>query len=765
MRTFLSLTIGAALLLASAAHAQQRPVLTPAPEVVPAPQPAGGEAGAATPKAPVNGSIDFGFRGTSTTGDEARYERYRDLRDGTWTQFLYGKATESYLFDVRAQDIGYRDQRYDADYRGGKGWFNGGFTSIPLNYSDIASTPWVEQSPGVFTLDPAARQQVQAGQVVGIPQNPAQLTTPSIYRGLASPFSLRQLRQTAAFIGAYSPSRDLTVDGGFSSAKKDGHQPWGASFAFNVANELPLPIDNRTNDANAGLEWTRQRGMLRVGWNGSWFDNSITQLVWDNAFRATSANPYDPNGYSNGNGSSIGRMSVPPSNMLNSVNAVAMYKVRPRTTVNGTVAVTRMSQNDPLIPWTINPVLNTPAVFAQFPNLAGLPRATAEARVDGVNAIVNLTTRPNAKVGFTARYRYNDHANKTPPFNGTQYVRLDAAPFATGGFTEPFDIRENLADLNATFSVLPYTSLRLGYGFDSFDRTGRSFSNMTDHTVRASIDTVGNERVTVRALYEYTRRIGAGFSQDALEDGGSQPGLRFYDEADRHRNRGTLLFIVTPRATMDVTFSLAAGRDSYGGPGHEFGLLDANTQAYNAGINFYPTDAISFGANYGRDHYATNQKSRNANPPPDPQFNDPARDWTLNNTENVNNFDLYLDLPRTIRKTNVRLTYDFSDTGNGFLFGGPRIASLAAAGQFVPLPDVTNAWHRLAADVQYFFVPRVGVGVDYWYERLNVSDFNTINLPGEPGTPRIDYLGEIATGYGSRPYRGNTAFVRLLYLF
>ena len=31
----------------------------------------------------------------------------------------------------------------------------------------------------------------------------------------------------------------------------------------------------------------------------------------------------------------------------------------------------------------------------------------------------------------------------------------------------------------------------------------------------------------------------------------------------------------------------------------------------------------------------------------------------------------------------------------------------------------------------------------------------------------VDYvdLGEISTGYGNRPYSGNTAFVRLLYLF
>ena len=182
-------------------------------------------------------------------------------------------------------------------------------------------------------------------------------------------------------------------------------------------------------------------------------------------------------------------------------------------------------------------------------------------------------------------------------------------------------------------------------------------------------------------------------------------------------------------------------------------------------MDVYPTDSINFGANYGRDHYNSNQKSRNANPPPDPTFNDPSRDWTLNNTENVNNFDLFLELPKLTQKANVRLSYDYSDSDNGFLFGGPRIVSLTAAGQFSPLPNVTNKWQRLAADAQYFFTKKVGVGLSYWFEKLDVTDFNTIDIPGQPGIPRIDYLGEISTGYGNRPYRGNTVFVRLIYFF
>ena len=46
-----------------------------------------------------------------------------------------------------------------------------------------------------------------------------------------------------------------------------------------------------------------------------------------------------------------------------------------------------------------------------------------------------------------------------------------------------------------------------------------------------------------------------------------------------------------------------------------------------------------------------------------------------------------------------------------------------------------------------------------------MTDYATIDLPGQPGVPRIDYLGEIGTGYGNRLYKGSTAFLRLLYAF
>jgi len=56
-------------------------------------------------------SIDFGFRLSSTEGDKARYERYRDLRDGAFSKLSFGKDTDKYTLSAKVDNIGYDDQR------------------------------------------------------------------------------------------------------------------------------------------------------------------------------------------------------------------------------------------------------------------------------------------------------------------------------------------------------------------------------------------------------------------------------------------------------------------------------------------------------------------------------------------------------------------------------------------------------------------------------------------------------------------------------
>jgi len=90
----------------------------------------------------LSGSFDFGFRASSVDGDKARWERYRDMRDGVTTNADFGKDKENYLLRFRAANIGYHDQQYTADYnKYGKLKVTAMWNSIPLNYSYDSKTP------------------------------------------------------------------------------------------------------------------------------------------------------------------------------------------------------------------------------------------------------------------------------------------------------------------------------------------------------------------------------------------------------------------------------------------------------------------------------------------------------------------------------------------------------------------------------------------------------------------------------------------------
>ena len=99
----------------------------------------------------------------------------------------------------------------------------------------------------------------------------------------------------------------------------------------------------------------------------------------------------------------------------------------------------------------------------------------------GVNALVNLNSRPFRNTGFTVRYRYNDRDNQTPPFDATEYVRFDAVPEEIeDGLSQQYDTTRKTLDANASYSLTGWGALRVGYGHDAWERHGRGFSNVGD---------------------------------------------------------------------------------------------------------------------------------------------------------------------------------------------------------------------------------------------------------------------------------------------
>jgi MtrB/PioB family decaheme-associated outer membrane protein len=684
------------------------------------------------------GTVDFGGRFRSVTGDEARYQRYRDLTPGpTASNAIYGRRTEDWTFEARAWNIGYRDQKYTVDYnRVGRLSASFLWDQIPLFISRDTRTLYSETSAGTFRIDDPIQQAIQAAS-----------NTLRDFEDQATQFDLRTLRKVSQFDLVFLANRETSLNVKVRSADRDGQIPFGGTFGFNNAVELPVPIETRTTDVQSTLEWSHAKGLLRVGWDGSTFDNSVQTVVWDNPLR------YGPDISGT---PSQGRQALWPNNSLYYVHGTGAYSLPGRGRVTGYVAFGQGRSNEDLLPFTINTAL-APVT---------LSRTTAEAETQNTVAQATLSMRPVPRFSLSAKYRFSDIDVQTPVFRrDTGSVAYDSTRSATATPSEYHSVRRNSVDVDGAFEVLPFTSLKVGYSLLGSDYTHRIFESTDENVFRVSLDTTGNQYVTVRGLYEDRSRDGDGFNPDALAEVGELATLRHFDVADRDRRRFTLIASVTPGGMFGVNVSAGVGRDEY--PNSPNGLRNYDSNQYSVGFDVAPDDdRQSISGAYGWERFNSLQVSRAANNA-DEQAN-PLRDWSADYDGDVN----YVDLTYTnrfIERTAIRVTLDWTRSKDTYLYGLAPGSPLAVPEQ---LPPVKNELVRGEVDVAYELTRHIRVGAGYWYDDYYVEDFalgpdtlSGIALPPPNPTNPLAPTNALLLGYQYRPYTAHTGFVRLTYVW
>lgn len=735
MRTRMMILIGA-LLVASAPSAQ-------AQDAKPAqaqPQPA------VSTVTPQFGTIDFGYRGTSFTGDEARYNRYRDLRDGLYVnRFRFAKESGTTAFRAEANNVGYRDQRYYADLqRIGKVNATFEFNSNPL-YQARARSYFAGAGSNTLTINDAAQTAIQTSP----------LNAESALATYGNNYNIESRRDVANVNMTYTAARDVDVKVQVRNTKRTGSNLQDFGFGSSPGNvmvlDMPVPVNDRTTDLRTRLEWANPRGLLAVGYDASRYDQHNPAFTFDNPQRVADSATAGP---------AFGRAALMPSNSVNTFNVIGSYKLPSHSKATAAISYGKMDQNEPLLPNTTNTALA---------GVAALPRASAEAKVDVLSTVFGLNSRPTRDLWLNARFRYYDFNNRTESFTNT----VVPGDFAIGVLetSEPTAVARKTFDADASYSALKLLDVGAGFTYEGSSNhvanetvQGRIYSSTTENTVRVLASSTGSQYVMARIKYEHSNRTGNEFDADMLRELGEQPGIRHYDIAPRDRNRVTGTFTVTPTSIVDVNASLSYGRDKY--PETAYGLQDNKNNGYTVGFDIVPNAIVNVGLNVGQEKYDTYQASRTSNPLPDPTFSDARRDWNNTINDKVNTFSANLSLVKAIKRTDIRFGYDISDGNTNYTYGLVANTTLTAPVQYATQPK--NRLDVGKVDVQYFIRANFALGAAYWYENWKVQDFaldpaiiDTLVVRN----PANNALTGFYTGYANEPYKANTFFLRMRYLW
>ena len=721
----LSLVTGLCLVGAAATHAQTPP---PKPTPTTAPQAQAPTTPAADPDAdrslfePTWREFYIGGRFNSIDGDPARFQRYQDMRDGVlFTGARYGvdHPDGDWSFRALADNVGWRDQRYFAHYeRPGRFTVTGLWDQIPQFYSVDTKTPYV-RSGDALVLDDATQLRIQQGA-------PEKL---NLYVPIAPQFDLRERRDIGDVKFKATPNTNLDVTASFNTQRHRGELPYGASFGFSNDVEVALPYDSRANDFTLGTEWTNGRNLLRVGYQGTWFDNLDPVLTWDSPLRLDDAS----------GSPGRGRLTLWPSNTAQTFSAAASTVLPRRTRITGFLSYGKWNNDEPLQPFTINSALTQIA----------LPRPTTEGEAGIFSMNLSLTSRPTADWRFSAKLRDYDYNNKTTDTPISQFVSYDANlnTSHTGG-PRKFAHSRLTFDGDATWTGLPQVALNVGYSHNNTGHDFRIFESTGEHVFRVSADAVGASWLTFRTQYEYGDRSGSNLNEALLEEVGEQPEMRHYDVADRTRNRFTALADLVPNDQWAFSISGGIGSDEF----HDsyFGLQDSDFKTFAVGVDYRQPNGAGGGITYNYERYEGLQRSRNASDAV--QFDDPTRDWTADSSEKVHYFSIFVTPPKIGRNTEARLSYDYSYAVGSYFYALAPGSQLVAPNQ---LPDVFNKLQQLRFDVRHRVSSRIAANVTYLYEPFRVYDFafdqSVVNGIVQPSS--------LVMGYVYRPYTAHAVTV------
>jgi len=750
-----------------------------------------------------HGYADFGVR--FATGDvygrpdlpfdpalkNSKFNEYRDVRDGFYlrranVRFYDVLGSHNYV-SFQSSNTVYRDQSYLGSFgQYGKFKIQFRYDEIPHTYSDTTRTLYTQTSQGVFVFPALIRQALQAPVPVGDSLQNIINTQLVPQLGFVTPAIIRR-GGTATF--GYNLTSHWNLNAMYFRESQRGNRPIGtimnsspsASATSGFGEELPEPIRYYNNLVRIGFDYGKNSWVFDMAYIGSFFQNDIHQMTWDNPFRFSDETASTP---------LTGRMALYPDNQANYISFAGATDLTKYLRLTASISPGWLRQDAAFLPYSTNTAINTCGDGTQAcTSLAALPESSLHGDVQTLAMNYTLVTRAWKNLEFKANYRQYDYNNNTPVLTFTPAQGDVGAPSADEN--TPFGFNRKTLELSGVWDFAKKSSVKAGYEAEWMDRDHRDAAHSLENSFFTSVDWMPNRDLLFRVSYRHSDRKPDVYQDDQSVDGAGNDVLctdtttfftadqrchRRFDEAARLRNRGDVLVQYSPTDKVSVSGFFGTVQDNYnrrGGtnspvplnfisgttnPYYLYGALKDLSYNWGFDADYAVSQEVTFFAEYSHERYHKRMITRYRQPVSPPTTiltctngcDTANNDWESTAQEPVDIYTVGGDftLGKKIALSTYyslsagRATVDSRPLGDPTITApGPNLFALNGTNAATPYPMTVNRTHEVALVLKYKLTNSLTPRLEYRYQQWDNRDYQTSVM-----TPYMGCVSPIPNG-------------------
>jgi MtrB/PioB family decaheme-associated outer membrane protein len=465
----------------------------------------------------------------------------------------------------------------------------------------------------------------------------------------------------------------------FRHEDKLGTLGTAGSFVFG-SSQLGMPVDYDTNQMDVSAAYSRSRLQVRLAYYGSIFKNNDVALTW--------ANPYVPLVA----GATAGQRALAPSNQFQQLVVSAGYEFGKSTHATADVALGRMTQDEPFLPYTTNSSLTTQP----------LPRSSLDGRVNTLTGNLKITSVVTDKLRFDAAFTYDDRDNQTPQAV-YDWITTDVAPAAASPRTNlPYSSTHSVAKLDGGYALARDLRIDAGCDYDEYKRDLQEVDRTQEHICWGKATGRAFDRAEFMLKGSHAERTISNYTANPEIVSPENPLMRKYNMADRDRDTAALRVDVPIGERISVGLESNISWDHY--RKSVIGLLDGRSAAVAADCAFSLSQDTS--ATCYLSHEQINSNQANA------EFLPGAPLWYASNKDTIDTAGAGIK-HRASDKLDIGLDYTYSrSTGE-----------ISIRGATVGFPDLTSRLDSAKLYATYLLKKRLSLRLAYWYENYRTEDW------------------------------------------